>query len=326
MGKQRTASGLIGILGLFMLILDSKTAFTGAYNGLTLCIQTLIPSLFPFFLFSSMLSGALSGREIPMLSVFGKWFHIPKGVEHLLLSAFLGGYPVGAQSVYSAYRSGSLSKADAQRLLAYCSNAGLAFLFGVVSQMFDTYKTIWFLWGIHILSAWMVSILFPWENQIDCTKTVSNSPAGLPMYQALKSMGLVCGWVILFRVIIEFLNRWFLWLLPGNITVAVIGLLELSNGCCMLHLIENNDLRFLICSGILAFGGLCVTMQTLSIIEDLSPRNYLTGKVLQVFFSILLSLVYLRRTGYILSAFALLGVIFYGKFKKISRNPEKAIV
>lgn len=326
MGKQRAASGMIGIIGLFMLILDSKTAFTGAYNGLTLCIQTLIPSLFPFFLFSAMLSGVFSGREIPMLSVFGKWFHIPKGAEHLLLSSFLGGYPVGAQSVYSAYRAGSLSKEEAQRLLAYCSNAGPAFIFGVISQMFDTSKTIWILWGIHILSAWMVSNVFPQEDHTDSIKVIPNSSVGLPMNQAVKSMGLVCGWVILFRVIIEFLNRWFLWLLPGNITVAVIGLLELSNGCCMLHLIENNDLRFLVCSGILAFGGVCVTMQTLSIIEVLSPKNYLTGKVLQVIFSILLSLVYLRKTGYVLPLLALLGVIFYGKFKKISRNPEKAIV
>ena len=38
-------------LGMLVLILDSKTALAGAREGIDLCIRTVIPSLFPFFLF-----------------------------------------------------------------------------------------------------------------------------------------------------------------------------------------------------------------------------------------------------------------------------------
>ena len=68
-------------------------------------------------------------------------------------------------------------------------------------------------------------------------------------------MGNVCGWVILFRILIAFLERWFLWLLPASVRVAVTGLLELSNGCCALAEIKDFKMRFLLCSGMLSFGG-----------------------------------------------------------------------
>ena len=47
--------------------------------------------------------------------------------------------------------------------------------------------------------------------------------------------------------------------------------------------------RFCICSGILAFGGLCVTMQTVSVTAGLSLKPYFWGKLLQTLFSLALA-------------------------------------
>ena len=71
--------------------------------------------------------------------------------------------------------------------------------------------------------------------------------------------------------------------------MAVIGLLELSNGCCELLSVSDVALRFVICSGLLSFGGLCVTMQTVSVTPGLSLRDYFLGKLLQTAFSVLLA-------------------------------------
>lgn len=91
----------------------------------------------------------------------------------------------------------------------------------------------------------------------------------------------ICGWVILFRVLIGFLCRWILWTVSRETRVALIGLLELSNGCCMLDQIPAENIRFLICSVLLSFGGLCVTYQTASVCPGLRLRFYLRGKLLQ---------------------------------------------
>ena len=42
--------------GMMMLILDSQTAMHGAAEGIVLCINSVVPSLFPFFVLSILLT------------------------------------------------------------------------------------------------------------------------------------------------------------------------------------------------------------------------------------------------------------------------------
>ena len=277
-------------MGMLLLILDSKTALEAARTGIDLCLRTVIPSLFPFFVLSILLTGALLGSSLPWLRPVGRLCRMPEGSESILISAFLGGYPVGAQAVAAAYHSGQLTKTDAQRMLAFCSNAGPAFLFGMVGRMFQDQGAPWLLWGIHIASALLAAALLPGGADTSVRMQHRNGPdLTEALMRALGVMAQVCGWVILFRVVIGFLQRWILWLLPTEVQVGIIGLLELSNGCCDLWKVPGADIRFLLSSAMLAFGGLCVTMQTVSVTKGLSMRFYFAGKLLQTLFSLLLS-------------------------------------
>ena len=286
--KLRTS--ILAAIGMLVLILDAKTALLGASAGLQLCIQTIIPSLLPFFLLSILLTSALMGENIPFLRPFGRLCGIPKGAESLILVGILGGYPAGAQSVAQAYGDGTISKITAQRMLPFCNLAGPAFLFGIVAGKFTAAYTAWALWGIHILSAILVSIVLPGrctDNGVlkpGKTLTVTNA-----LQRSLRIMAGVCGWIIVFRVILAFLERWFLWFLPPTVQAAIEGVLELSNGCCDLRIIGSEGLRFIVSAGMLAFGGLCVFMQTASVTADLSMKTYFPGKLLQVLFSIMLA-------------------------------------
>lgn len=295
--KKRSYVGLAAAIGMLVLILDSKTALEGARTGIDLCLRTVIPSLFPFFLLSILLTRSLLGSSLPWLGPVGALCRMPKGAEPILISAFLGGYPVGAQAVAAAYNSGHLSKTDAQRMLGFCSNAGPAFLFGMVGTMFSNGATAWVLWLIHIVAALLTAAILPGGSRATVTLE-SNRTVTLPdaLRSALGVMAAVSGWVVLFRVVIAVLNRWALWFLPMELRVAVVGLLELSNGCCELWKIPNEAIRFLICSGILSFGGLCVTMQTVSVTTGLSLKTYCIGKLMQTVFSLVLSIAVICRT------------------------------
>lgn len=324
--KKQLWTGLVASIGMLVLILDSKTALTGAQQGVELCIRTVIPSLFPFFILSAMLTGSLIGTSSPLLRPLGRLFQLPKGAESLLVAAFLGGYPVGAQSVTQAWKRGQLSKQDAQRLLSFSSNAGPAFLFGMVGAMFSRKWMVWLLWAIHIFSAWLVSFLFPPDDAKAHFGQEQDVSLTAALTASVKTMAQVCGWVVLFRVVITFLNRWILWLLPAPWQVALIGILELSNGCCELYAVANERLRFLICSGILAFGGLCVTMQTLSVTRGLSLRYYLAGKLLQTLFSVALSAAVLYQLWYLAVSILLVFLIIPRKTQKRYSIPRKAVV
>ncbi len=131
-------------------------------------------------------------------------------------------------------------------------------------------------------------------------------------------MGTVCGWIILFRVLIAFLDRWFLWLLPQTVRVMLVGLLELSNGCCDLVTITDVNTRFILCSGLLAAGGICVAAQTASVTPGMSVRYYYSGKLMQVLVSVALSYGIISQTAWPL--IILLLPLLYQISKKRSRN------
>lgn len=285
--------GFFAAVGILVLIFDGQTALEGARQGIDLCTRIVIPSLFPFFLLSCILTSALFGTSFPPLRLLGRLCHVPPGSESLLIPGFLGGYPVGAQTVSNAYHSGQLTKYQANRLLSFCSNAGPAFLFGMVSAYFPGIAYPFLLWLIQLISAVAVSIILPFrrESDIHHVHTPAFSLSDM-MKRTLIAMATVCGWVVTFRILICFLDKWCLWMLPKEINTVISGILELTNGCTQLDQIEHIGLRFIVCSGIVSFGGLCVTLQTASVIGTLSLKSYFSGKLLQTIISIILSFLF----------------------------------
>lgn len=282
--------GIFAFFGILILILDSKTALAGAQEGIVLCIKTAIPSLFPFFVLSNLLTGSLYGIRFAILRPFAKLLSIPAGCEILLISGFLGGYPTGAQAIMQAYQGKQLSKPEAERLLAYGSNAGPSFLFGITAQFFPETWMVWALWMIHVLSAVLTAQQFSFHTSSAALsiqrKEMTISAA---LKNALRAMELVCGWIVFFRSLIYIFRKWLLWMLPESVQVFVTGILELTNGCIELNTISGTSERFILCSCLLAFGGVCVLLQTAAVTQGLSLRYYFTGKLWQTLFSLILS-------------------------------------
>lgn len=276
----------VGALAVAALILDGKTAANAGAEAVQLCIRVLIPSLFPFFVFSPLLSGGGFGILFRPLR---KLLRLPEGAESILLVSFLGGYPVGAMVTAQRCKDGSLRKSDASRMLAFCSNAGPSFLFGIGIQLFPKLWYCWLLWGIHIVSAILVGLMVPGSGGKMATQKHSDPTLTTALTNATKVMATVCGWVVIFRVLTAFLERWLLWCVPAELSIVISGLLELANGCCGLGSIESVGLRMVLFSAMLAFGGLCVWLQTLSVTDNLNRSAYLPGKLAQSGISILLS-------------------------------------
>ena len=276
-----TAVGLC----LLLLILDGKAAVAGAQSGIQLCLVTVIPALLPFFLLSNLLLSQLLGREQKLLSGLGRLCGFPTGGSALMIPAFLGGYPMGAQAVGNAYSHGQITKSSASSLLLFCNNAGPAFLLGMVAPMFPEPWMGWSLWAIHVGCAVFIgSLMQDSDEQIQLTKngTCSSSEA---MGSALSAMASVCGWVICFRALLSFCGKWFLWRLPLWTQVLVTGLTELVNGCSLLPMVSSVAMRYILAAGLLGAGGLCVAMQTASVLKGLPMRRFLLGKLLHMVLS-----------------------------------------
>jgi hypothetical protein len=223
---------------------------------------------------------------------------------------------VGAQALGTS----KIDRAEANRMLSWCSQAGPSFIFGIATAQFPSTGYGWSLWGIQIVSALSVGWAFSGFPREQTEKTHSSVTLSRAMHTALRAMASVCGWVVLFRVILGFLQRWIFLLLPETVTILLSGLLELTNGCLMLKNVENLHIRFLLCLIFLNFGGICVVLQTVSVAGRLDIRYYLAGKVLQTGLAVLFGCLLL---GYYIMLIPL-GAVFAGiqiwKSRKNSSN------
>lgn len=288
--KKRILALLLCAITILLFILDTTTASSGAAEGIELCLKVLLPTLFPFFIITTYMNALLVGVRLPGMHYLGRWLHVPLGGDSILLLGMLGGYPVGAQLIGDLYLQEKIDKRTGHILLGYCSNAGPAFIFGVTGILFSNPRIPFLLWIIHLLSAVLTGLLLPKPTPKEITMQSGSSVSFVQSLQkSIRICASVCAWVITFKIIQAYLGKWFISNTHAQIGLILSGILELSNGCIGLMGIHSEPIRFILCSGFLAFGGVCVMMQTTSVTECLGLGLYLPGKLIQTAISLILS-------------------------------------
>ena len=255
MKKRAAVAGILAAMAA--MILDSRWASQSALSALELCLKTLIPNLFPLFVLSSLLIPKLTGLRIPFLA---KLLGIPDGSEGIFLLGCAGGFPVGAVCIAQAVEAKGLTKPDAERMLGLCSFCGPSFLFGVIGAVLSLPDAL-LIFAIQLETALLTAAC--WPTPSSDTYTPSSKTIDLPtaVRRSVTSMATVCAWVILAGVAAGFLDRWLFPLLLGPLGVLATGLLELTNGIFSLDAITSPDLRFLLSTVFVCFGGVSVLLQ-----------------------------------------------------------------
>lgn len=268
-------------------LLDAQTVVSGAVEGMKLALFVVVPSLFPFIFISLLCSNSISARKITLLRPIERVCGMPAGSGILFLLGVCGGYPVGAQCIKTAYKQGSITKKDAERILGFCNNAGPSFIFGMVGGVLKDHRLCLLLWFGIILSSIIVGVILPGKSRVGCRLQTQKS---ITLTDGLENAVQICckltGWVILFRSILSVAEKWLLYRLPSIWNTGIAGFLELSNGCVRLETVAHPLTRFLLCGAMLCFGGMCVHLQTKSVTEGLSLKYYFVGKTLQMLISL----------------------------------------
>ena len=117
LGKQWVRDMLLG-LGLLCatlaLMLYPQESMQAARDGLTLCGNVIIPSLFPFFVLSSLVVElGLAGYLGRMLEgVMRPLFNVSGVCASAFALGFVGGYPVGARTAIDLYQKGMCTRTE----------------------------------------------------------------------------------------------------------------------------------------------------------------------------------------------------------------------
>lgn len=286
----RVIKFILFLLLTSVLILQNHIAAVGIQEGIDLCIKSVIPALFPFLILTPLMYQFVPGFVYKWFMPFRQISGIPAGSESIFLIGLLSGYPNGARLIVQAWKNNQISKNTALRMLGFCNNAGPAFIFGICSTVLPLYA-IWAIWSIHILSAMITACLLPGKTHEPVSLSTNKLTLADSVWSATKTIALICAWILVFRVIISFVNEYSHPYIPKRILSFISGILEITNGILLLDHNSQPGLRFVLITTYISWGGLCVAAQIISVTKDLGTGFYFPGKILQCSFSFLLAYI-----------------------------------
>ena len=324
--KARYRDLILGIAllgGAAALVLWPELTMEAMRDGIRLCGNVILPSLFPFFVLSSLVVELGMSRYLGKLlePIMVPLFRVSGSCAAALALGFIGGYPVGARTAILLYETGPCSRTAAERLLAFCNNSGPAFILGVVGAgVFGSGRLGLLLCLTHLLASLAVGVLFRFYRPGDRPRAKGRAPhfqtASFPaaftrsVTGALQSTLHICAFILFFTVLLRVLARAGILDLLSRLLCALLsplgltrswaerlltGLLEVSSGVTSL---TGGSLsgRLSMAAFMLGWAGVSVHCQVLAFLGDSgrSMRTYVAGKLLHGGLSALLTAALVR--------------------------------
>jgi len=229
---KRLVVPLSCIVFILCLILFSKTAIYAASKGIDLWLNTVFPSLFPFFVASEILNatGMIKAVGVFLEPIMRPLFNVPGSGSFAFFMGVTSGYPIGAKITCDLREKGLVTKTEAERLLAFTNNSGPLFIVGAVATgMYHSPSLGLFLLICHILSCITVGLLFKlykgekyskksaysgqmlkrFKYELRASNEGKNINSGILLGDAVRnSISLILaigGYIVLFSVIINLL-------------------------------------------------------------------------------------------------------------------------
>ncbi|MBR5272651.1 MAG: hypothetical protein IKU25_04575 [Clostridia bacterium] len=270
-----------------LIISKSASASDGVRQALSICANVIIPSLFPFMVFSAFV--IKSGIYTKIGKIIGKpigyIFNLPPLTAGAIIMGFIGGYPIGLSMTAQLFQLGVIDEKQAQRLACFNVNAGPAFIIAAVGEAIYISKNIgYILLASVLLSSLTIGIALGIISRIkdgkSKNKAFSGERTGLinafvsATESASKSMFSVCSWIITFGVVIEFIKN--LPLTKDWLTL-LCGIVEVTSGCSS----AAGVFPVYITAVFIAFGGFCIFFQILPNVKTtgLKIRTFLLSRI-----------------------------------------------
>ena len=293
-------AALLAAAGFFCVF--SAPLQKSALNSLYICATSVVPSLFPFMVVSSLLTqcapyifgqGA-AGRRL---------FALPAASLIAVILGCLCGFPVGVITAAGLKRKGILDRRQAERLAAVSNNAGPAFVVEVIGASFLRSRTMGIrLYLIQLTSALILGSIFlvitakrTNEKSVETAMIPDTGGGKLAVIftEAISrsAFGIirVCAFVVFFSVVIDgapilFPN------IPRTVLAAISCVLEFTSGCRLAASVGGR-IGIAMCAFAISFSGLSVIAQSAAFAfpEGIGIRKLFVFKLFQGILSALIA-------------------------------------
>lgn len=284
------------------LIAFPDTASASAVQGLKMCASLIIPSLFPFFVATKLISelGLAQWLGKAFAPVSRTLFNVSGSGGTAFIIGVTAGYPMGAAYIASLRQKGDISKNEAERLLIFCNNSGPSFIIGAAGVgVFKSSVIGLFLYAVHILAAVLGGIMFAPNDAEKCAEPqTARSSAGFAVAftnavkASVSACMSICGFIVAFSVLTGILEKTGVFAAAAKMLSAVFGMellwsnalfcgiMELGNGIGAMNGLSASPVNLALAAFILGWGGVSVHFQTLSVLggTDIKTARYIIGR------------------------------------------------
>lgn len=301
---KKAVSVICALTFFALLIAYPDITSASATEGLKMCAGLIIPSLFPFFVATKLISELGIAQSIGRLlaPVCKRLFNVSGNGGTAFIIGITAGYPMGASYIASLRGKNEITKVEAERLLIFCNNSGPSFIIGAAGiGVFKSSTAGLFLYAVHILAAVIGGIIFaPGKSQdsgvIQCRSERSGFAASFTnaVKASVSSCLSICGFIVTFSVLTGILEKTGAFSAAAKLLSSIFGtellwsrallcgLLELGNGIGAMSGLSAEPLNLALAAFLLGWGGVSVHFQTLSVLgkTDIKTARYIIGRFL----------------------------------------------
>lgn len=261
-----------GALLTVMLFAFTREFFEGALAGLKNCAAIIIPSLFPFMVSSTLCaSGEMPQKLLRIASPFCRLLFNQRAecIGAVIIGLF-GGYPTGAKTATELYKSGKISKSQAQRLILFCINAGGGFCVTALGgSMLGSRKAGVIILTSLCISAVILGVFTRGKNEaFEPQKQLIPEPFSVAFVRSVSSAGKgitdICAFVTFFSGLIACIGASGI---NSSYLLPIYCITEITCGCA--NAAGHVPLEAL--AAACGFGGICIHLQVFAIAGEAAP-------------------------------------------------------
>lgn len=256
-----------------------NTISTSIQNGVSVCLNSIVPSMYAFIILSDLLvktnSYKLIGRVLSPISRYV--LHLEGNMFAIFLISLVAGYPVGAKLISNLELNNSIDSTLAKKMYCYCYSGGLAFILGTIG---GSLKISLIVYVSNVMANLILAMILNFKDTIpkrDTSKTdakISSSILIDAINSSFRTIVNICVMIIAFSIVISLLDAFnitntlaiilskVLKISSSSIQTVINAILEVSKSA---NVIVVGSSYLPILSMIFSFGGICVVMQILSI-------------------------------------------------------------
>ena len=246
-----------------LILINSNEIIKSVKSSSLMFILKIFPSLFPTMVLGNLLIKNNIYLIIPKFikKMFNKLFNFNETITGLFVITMFTGTPSNAIYINEYLNKNLITEKQAESLLCITHFINPLFVVGGVGiGVFNNVKIGFLL----LLILWINNFI----KQENFVKSLTDS-----IRYSLNSLLMIFGIVTTFNILVTLISKIFLF---SNLMNCIInGILEMTGGIIKLSNININIfIKFLLSYLFLNFGGICIHMQTLSMIENKKIRYF----------------------------------------------------